>query len=54
MHNIVVVGPVNGLYHLAYDVPGTNRYLSINPFVSKELADITAWRMNFNRQRGIV
>lgn len=54
MHQITVIGPIDGLYHLGYQVDGSRIFYSINLFVSKELADITAWRMNTNRMKGIV
>lgn len=54
MSEILVIGPVNGVYHLGYQVVGSNKFYSLHQFISKALADLTAWRMNSNREKGIV
>jgi hypothetical protein len=51
---VTVIGPVKGVYHLGYQAEGSAIFYSINEFVSKELAEVTAWRMNSNRAKGIV
>jgi hypothetical protein len=52
MLQITVIGPVNGVYHLGYQASDSNVFYSINEFVSRELAEITAWRMNSARVMG--
>lgn len=52
MLDIVVVGPIDGLYHLGYWDEDARTFYSIQTFTSKTLADLTAWRMNQERQKG--
>lgn len=51
MHEITVIGPVNGLYHLGYHKPDELKFLSINEFVSQDLAWAMAWKMNRDNTR---
>lgn len=49
-YDIVVVGPVDGLYHLGYfraDNPPS--FYSMTQFVSKTLAETMAWKMGRDR-----
>lgn len=54
MSQIVVIGPVKGLHLLGYYVESSSKFYVIQEFVSEELANLTAWRMNSNRAKGIV
>lgn len=53
MHSIVVIGPVDGYHLLGYYAEGSNKFYVMHKFCSKALADLTAWRMNSGRQKGI-
>lgn len=53
MHEIIVVGPIDGQYILGYFSEGSGTLYIIHKFFSKEFANLTAWRMNSNRQKGI-
>jgi len=53
MHTIVVIGPIDGFYLLGYYANGCNTFYVMHKFCSKELAELTAWRMNSNREKGV-
>lgn len=42
----------DGLWHLCYYKPRTDTFISFQSFVSKELAEAMAYKMNCDRQRG--
>lgn len=45
MHTYTVTGPIGGIYHVGFFGPA-GQFFSAHEFVSKDLADLTAWRMN--------
>lgn len=51
MNEFTVTGPIDGLYHVGYQSAISNTFYSISEFVSKELAHVTADRMNDERRR---
>lgn len=46
MHEFIVVGPIGGIYHLAYKVAGTNTYSSVSQFTNENAAHREAERLN--------
>jgi hypothetical protein len=50
--NIVVIGPVNGFHLLGYYAEGSGTFYLIHKFCNKTMAELTASRMNQNRQQG--
>ena len=46
MHKFIVVGPINGYWHLAYKITGTETYSSVGEFTSETAAHREAGFMN--------
>lgn len=46
MREILVIGPVKGVYHLAYHDDGSGVFYSIQEFTKKEMAQAIADKMN--------
>jgi len=42
----IVVGPIDGFYHIAYKIPGTSLYSSLLQFSSQAAAEECASDMN--------
>lgn len=42
----------DGLWHLCYYRQIEDKFYSFQSFVSKDLAEATAWKMNRDRQKG--
>lgn len=45
-HEFIVVGPIDGFYHLAYRIVGTETYSSVGQFSSETAAHREAGFMN--------
>jgi hypothetical protein len=50
MHEIVVIhSDEDGLWHLCYSDPANSKFHSIQGFVSKDMAEAMAYKMNCDR-----
>lgn len=50
MDTIIVIGPLDdGLYHLGYQSKQSNIFYSISEFVSEDMAQAMAYKMNCDR-----
>lgn len=49
MHEISVIGPIDGFYHIGYYVEESNKFYSMSQFVSKSLAETMAWKLGQDR-----
>lgn len=46
MHEYVVIGPIDGLFHLAYRIAGTKNFSSVQQFSSEKAASNVCGELN--------